>query len=204
MEEPFGEIELRQILEIFATSTPHLVNAYRLARFKQARLEKAKVTWVPRLPASNSFQCGKIPLDKHDKRWPRDRLPVEIFERMMRGLSRADVLNLRLVSREFEKKVSRFVFRDVVVPFRPQIYRATLHSSGKLSPVNALVESMTSQKEKSREPRNNEGLYNVSYNINDALYDGLKVFEAWGSHIQKFAMTFDIDQGKSGVFSYFR
>lgn len=203
MEETLGENELRQISEIFMSFGSHLGLGFdATAPNSQTRLEKANITWLPRLPSPSSFQCEKNPLGEDDKGWPRDRLPIELFERVIRGLSRADILNLRLVSREFEKKVSRSVFRSVVVPFRPKIYRnvATDDAPGELPPDNALTESMTSQKGKSRD---NEGSYGVPYHINHVDYNGMKIFDAWGKHIQKFAMTFDIDQGKRAVFPYF-
>ncbi|KAL7942979.1 hypothetical protein V8C42DRAFT_359904 [Trichoderma barbatum] len=54
--------------------------------------------------------------------WPMAQLPVEIFEIITRYLSRADVQTLRLVCREFEAKVSAQYFRNVVVPFRSELY----------------------------------------------------------------------------------
>ncbi|KAH6603321.1 hypothetical protein Trco_008096 [Trichoderma cornu-damae] len=50
------------------------------------------------------------------------QLPVEIFEIITRYLTRADVKALRLVCREFEAKVSAQYFRNVVVPFRAELY----------------------------------------------------------------------------------
>ncbi|KAL8908274.1 MAG: hypothetical protein Q9207_000895 [Kuettlingeria erythrocarpa] len=74
--------------------------------------------------------------------WPSDNtpypghvrsLPVEIFEQIGGYLPRDSVQNMRLVNHEFERKVSCFAFRSVVVPFRPKIYgstkAATEHSS---------------------------------------------------------------------------
>ncbi|UKZ83711.1 hypothetical protein TrVFT333_011520 [Trichoderma virens FT-333] len=54
--------------------------------------------------------------------WPMAQLPVEIFEIITRYLSRADIQALRLVCREFEAKVSAQYFRNVVVPFRSELY----------------------------------------------------------------------------------
>ncbi|KAM0479413.1 hypothetical protein ACHAPX_004624 [Trichoderma viride] len=54
--------------------------------------------------------------------WPMAQLPVEIFEIITRYLTRADVQALRLVCREFEAKVSAQYFRNVVVPFRAELY----------------------------------------------------------------------------------
>ncbi|RFU74432.1 hypothetical protein TARUN_7825 [Trichoderma arundinaceum] len=54
--------------------------------------------------------------------WPMAQLPVEIFEIITRYLTRAEVKALRLVCREFEAKVSAQYFRNVVVPFRAELY----------------------------------------------------------------------------------
>ncbi|PTB72530.1 hypothetical protein M440DRAFT_1384567 [Trichoderma longibrachiatum ATCC 18648] len=50
------------------------------------------------------------------------QLPVEIFELITRYLTRAEIQTLRLVCREFEAKVSAQYFRNVVVPFRSELY----------------------------------------------------------------------------------
>lgn len=54
--------------------------------------------------------------------WPEDKVPVEIFTMILRHLPRSDVQNMRLVNKEFERKVSHELFKIVVVPFRPEIY----------------------------------------------------------------------------------
>lgn len=59
-------------------------------------------------------------------------LPVEVFEVIGLYLSRDDLLRMRLVNRDFEKKISRRVFRTVVVPFRPNIYGMIDRDTGKI------------------------------------------------------------------------
>jgi hypothetical protein len=54
--------------------------------------------------------------------WPADTVPLEIFTEIMRYLPRSTIQNMRLVNKEFEKKVSSYLFRVVVVPFKPEIY----------------------------------------------------------------------------------
>lgn len=61
-------------------------------------------------------------LGPHGHGWPASKLPLEVFECIASSLSRDDMLRLRMVNREFEKKVSRRVFKTVVVPFSPEIY----------------------------------------------------------------------------------
>lgn len=50
------------------------------------------------------------------------QIPVEIFELITSYLSRADVKSLRLVCRDFEASVSAQYFRNVVVPFKAELY----------------------------------------------------------------------------------
>ncbi|OTA07008.1 hypothetical protein A9Z42_0078170 [Trichoderma parareesei] len=59
--------------------------------------------------------------------WPMAQLPVEIFELITRYLTRAEIQTLRLVCREFEAKVSAQYFRNVVVPFRSELYTSLDH-----------------------------------------------------------------------------
>jgi len=54
--------------------------------------------------------------------WPAGLLPVEIFTLIIDYLPRSSIQNLRLVNKEFDLKVSRALFKVVVVPFRPEIY----------------------------------------------------------------------------------
>ncbi|PFH61298.1 hypothetical protein XA68_17715 [Ophiocordyceps unilateralis] len=48
--------------------------------------------------------------------WPKNRLPLEIFEMIHDLLSPGDIRRLRLVCREFEAKASSHCFRNVVIP----------------------------------------------------------------------------------------
>ncbi|KAL6693592.1 hypothetical protein J3F84DRAFT_350350 [Trichoderma pleuroticola] len=74
-------------------------------------------------PAAPSPPClTASPLSSPIATWPMAQLPVEIFEIITRYLSRADIQALRLVCREFEAKVSAQYFRNVVVPFRSELY----------------------------------------------------------------------------------
>lgn len=126
-------------------------------------------------------------------RWPMGMVPVELFHRIARELSREDVMNMRLVSREFEKNVSELFYRVVVVPFRAQIYLTNIArddcvSSGK---GKGKAEEMPGKKHR-------DGLQYDDYTnrTEKGLYDGMKVFKAYGHVIEKFAMTFEADEGK--------
>ncbi|PHH91710.1 hypothetical protein CDD83_10558 [Cordyceps sp. RAO-2017] len=54
--------------------------------------------------------------------WPMIKIPTEIFELIIRHVSRPDIQALRLVCREFDCKVSPRYFRNVVVPFKAELY----------------------------------------------------------------------------------
>jgi hypothetical protein len=83
---------------------------------------------------------------------------------------------MRLVNREFETKVSHYLFRVVVVPFRPEIYG--------ISPEPALYPPP-------------DGLINGALHGSVKLQDkGMKVFQGFGSRISKFAMSFEFDEAK--------
>lgn len=101
-------------------------------------------------------------------KWPADELPVEIFHVIAKSLSRSNVQAMRLVNKEFEEKISTYLFRTVVVPFRPEIYGI----SGEQSQDGGL-----------------DGTY-----VNVMLRDkGMRVFQGFGRHILRFAMSFEID-----------
>ncbi len=57
--------------------------------------------------------------------WPAGLLPVEIYTLIINYLPRSSIQNLRLVNKEFDRKVVEVLFKVVVVPFRPEIYGIT-------------------------------------------------------------------------------
>jgi len=57
------------------------------------------------------------------------RAPCRDFYVDIDHLSRSSIQNLRLVSKEFDSKVSEALFKVVVVPFRPEIYGITPDST---------------------------------------------------------------------------
>lgn len=135
------------------------------------------------------------PRGKDGKGWPMDEVPTEIFQRIAEELSWEDLLNMRGVNHEFDMKVSGFIFKAVVVPFRRQIYSAKAHEEivitkdlkGKGKATNGLVDDQHLHMVK----------YGYHSNVKDKdIYNGMEVFNAWGPHIRKFAMSFDVDEGK--------
>ncbi|KAL8824430.1 MAG: hypothetical protein Q9191_005061 [Dirinaria sp. TL-2023a] len=106
----------------------------------------------------------------------RASLPVEVFEKIGALLSRDDLLRMRLVNHEFEKKISGYVFKSVVVPFKPDLYGMSIAGTGRI----ALRPSKVGNDTDGHTP--------------DQAPDGMEIFKSWGHHIKKFAMSFDIDQ----------
>jgi hypothetical protein len=91
-------------------------------------------------------------------------------------LPRSNVQNMRLVNKEFEEKVSQYLFRTVVVPFKPEIYDIT-------------KEPITGGWQTGRDTC--DGLQSSAAVM---LQDkGMRVFQGFGRHIQKFAMSFEFN-----------
>ena len=71
--------------------------------------------------------------------WPADKLPVEIFSLIISYLPRSSIQNLRLVNKEFDRKVVEALFKVVVVPFRPEIYGIAPESSANDKPQGSVT-----------------------------------------------------------------
>jgi hypothetical protein len=79
---------------------------------------------------------------------------------------------MRLVNKEFEEKVSQYLFRTVVVPFRPEIYGITEEH---------VIDGWWEDQD-------------VPSSAAVMLQDkGMRVFQGFGRHIHKFAMSFEFD-----------
>jgi hypothetical protein len=101
--------------------------------------------------------------------WPKGDIPVEIFAIIVSSLSRLDVQNMRLVNKEFEDKVSQYLFKTVVVPFKPEIYGIAEETApGRRKASKGAPAVMLQDK-------------------------GMRVFQGFGRHIHKFAMSFEFD-----------
>lgn len=94
------------------------------------------------------------------------QVPVEIFDIITSYLSRAELRNLRLVSRDFEAKVSAQYFRNVVVPFRSELYSAL--------------------------SRDEHG--SLRHSTSDFFSNGMHMFESFGPHILRFALSLELDE----------
>lgn len=142
----------------------------------------------------NSSHPVDFPRGEDGKGWPIGKVPTEIFERIAEELSWEDLLNMRRVNHEFEMKVSGFIFKAVVVPFRRQIYSAKAHEEAVHS------RDLKGKGKATLDPVDDEYSHMVKHgyysNVKDKdVYNGMEVFNAWGPHIRKFAMSFEVNEG---------
>ncbi|KAM0354159.1 hypothetical protein ACHAPU_001194 [Fusarium lateritium] len=98
--------------------------------------------------------------------WPQDQIPVEIFEIIISHLTRLEVRCLRLVCKEFEAKVSAQYFRNVVVPFKSELY--------------------------SKLDRDENGV--LKRTSSALLSNGMRIFQSFGPHIWRFALSLELDE----------
>lgn len=110
----------------------------------------------------------------HAPPWPAGALPIEIFNLILNYLPRSSVQTMRLVNKEFESKVSHYLFKVVVLPFRPEIYG--------ISPGPELAASQYVPMD------------NVLRDAVKLQHKGMKVFQGFGRKIIKFAMSFEFDE----------
>ncbi|GKT48873.1 uncharacterized protein ColSpa_09054 [Colletotrichum spaethianum] len=104
--------------------------------------------------------------------WPPTKVPVEIFDEITTYLSRSDVKNLRLVNHEFDRMVSAKYFRNVVVPFRSEMYQAMKQKVSLEDDDNVQAQSGK-----------------------DTLFSsGMRIFQSFGDHILRFALSLEIDE----------
>jgi len=115
-------------------------------------------------------------IDEATATWPKDSIPVEIFSLIISYLSRSNVQSMRLVNKEFEKKVAHDLFQTVVVPFSPEIYGISEEPSNG------------SRQAKSNSRDILQG--NAAVRLQDK---GMRIFEGFGEHIHRFGMSFEFD-----------
>ncbi|KAH0543230.1 hypothetical protein FGG08_002394 [Glutinoglossum americanum] len=99
--------------------------------------------------------------------WPKGAIPPEVFENIAVFLPRDCLGNMRLVNKEFEFKISRSIFKHVVVPFTSQNFSEQRHRQ-ELSGQGG-VEGRT-------------------------RFTGMHAFRGFGHHILKFGMGFEVDE----------
>ncbi|OQO05968.1 hypothetical protein B0A48_10064 [Cryoendolithus antarcticus] len=128
--------------------------------------------------------------------WPRNELPMEIFELITRHLARTDVRSLRLVNREFEQKVSPSLFHTAVVPFNTELYDMMAEEVKKK---DASATRYGKSKGKAREtPESALQWKNATTDREGKVYKGhgLRVFEGFGPHIKRFGMSFEVTEAQ--------
>ena len=151
--------------------------------------------------SSNHSTPFDAPLGQDGVGWPKDSIPMEVFLNIAAYLPRDALQSLRLINREFEKKTSCSVFRNVVVPFGPQIWDLMVHD-GSVPGVD-IVDIKGKGKARGKIHKvSHDMIYPNSFypevpvEKDVTVHDGMKVFQAWGRHIRKFAMAFDAEEGK--------
>ena len=193
---PIGSPELLFLSELYPL---------RFSKRKRAILNDifhTKVTYVPvcvnmatSLPGGIVYYLSKVvpcsrrgtstlPLGPGRRGWPAGRVPVEVFNAITEHLPRESVQAMRLVNGEFEMKTSNRHFHTVVVPFRPEIYGMMTHQS----------EANGGQKTGPDVKGKGQAKLVESQQEEKMVHDGMKVFEAWGPHIKRFAMAFEVSE----------
>lgn len=141
------------------------------------------------------------------RRWPAGDIPVELFDMITKTLSQRDIRNMRLVCKEFEAKTSPSLFKEVVVPFTAELYdmieddvsarlsnaskrrgdRSTSDRNGRHAGFSSLSGAPDSYLE------NEDGMYSRKPN-DDAPRHGLRVFQGFGPHMNKFGIRFEVSE----------
>lgn len=181
------------LMGIFRRHAPYLPTLVTMERGEppQEHFGHSAIRWLAGPPESNSTRQKDAPLSQQGHGWPMGKLAVEIYERIASELEREDVMNMRLVNREFEKNVSGIFYQVAVVPFRAQIYMMMMPR--KEDGGNGTAKAAATP----NEDKDHGSQYGNYLNVTEKdLYNGMKVFRAWGTHIRKFAMTFEADEGK--------
>ena len=123
----FDAQKRQAIINIFRTKAPYVPACINMATGMPSMQyhvfeEKTPTETVP----------YRAPLGPHGLGWPKDKLPLEVFHNIAGYLSRDDLLQMRMVNVEFERKTSNIIFHTVVVPFRPEIYGMMIHDGNAL------------------------------------------------------------------------
>jgi hypothetical protein len=121
--------------------------------------------------------------------WPPNDLPVELFVLIIKHLPRSNIQSMRLVNKEFEQKVSEYLFRVVVVPFKPEIYG--INPEPALS--GALQGSVMLQ---DKGMRVFQGYVQYLFPLLFHVVTNEMNYSRYGHRIKKFAMSFEFDENK--------
>ena len=122
----------------------------------------------------------RLPFGRGGRGWPKESLPLEVFHLIASHLPRDSLQHMRLVNRDFEKKISDTLFHTIVVAFRQEIYGMMIQNT--TSPKPKVVDIKGKGKELPEESEN-------------AAHEGMRTFQNWGPHIKKFGMAFEVEEG---------
>ena len=138
--------------------------------------------------------------------WPKIGLPVELFDLITEYLSRDDVKSMRLVSREFEQKVSRSLFHTSVVPFNTELYDMIDDDKKPNSFMSRPPDPGGKGKGRAMSPPATSLLsqldakslqwQNAREDRDGKVYKGhgLRVFRGFGPYIKRFGMSFEVSE----------
>ena len=173
----FAAQKRRGILDIFRNKAPYVpacissVPGRPKTQYHVATSRQTFRSPSPSRSLSKNCQAGSL-----------KKLPVEIFEHIARYCSHDTLKKMRLVNKNFERKLSNRVFGTAVVPFNLGIYGMMVHDS----PAKAVVDIKGKGKAGENSPVQNFPAKEVD--------DGMKIFKAWGNNVRKFAMAFEVDE----------
>lgn len=149
-------------------------------------------------PDTNSMRDGVSDLAQNNSSrltWPSQRVPVEIFNTIVRFLCRKDVQAMRLVNKEFDAKLAEGYFGVVVVPFRPEF--EALYGSLNVDPIrNGDQQRLSLVIKKKEEVTASVDQQNQSKPVEDdsLLSDGHRVFQEFGKQMRKFALALELNE----------
>jgi hypothetical protein len=198
-------------LDILPEAKRHIDRArarLSLDRAPVAEPEAASSSIPNSSPTLSGSVTATMQSDQSPGQWPSGQVPVEIFEMITHSLSHRDVSNMRLVCKEFESKASPALFKEVVVPFTAGLYdmieedvSARLCNTPMLDR-NGDTDDFPSLLPVSRSHRANEdGMY-YRKSSDTAPGHGLRVFEGFGPHMNKFGIRFEVTEADlSGSFA---
>ncbi|KAI9893239.1 MAG: hypothetical protein M1814_000367 [Vezdaea aestivalis] len=124
--------------------------------------------------------------------WPAHAMPTEVFWNIARFLSRDSVEAMRLVCKEWDTKTVGVLFNQVVLPFRYEIYGLMTTSPHQAAQKLGDLAGRALSDLLAQASALGYGPSRSTENSTDHL--GIKVFQGFGSHIDKFAMTFEINE----------
>lgn len=148
--------------------------------------------------AANQEEYGPI----IQRKWPKDRIPVELFEQVAAHLSRDDIKSMRLVCKEFEEKVCGTLFRTSVVPFNTELYDmivdGTKSNNRNTQPAN---KGKGKGKMRALDEESEYAWKNAKEDREGKVYHGhgLRVFQGFGPYIRRFGMSFEVSESQLSV-----